>query len=159
MSNKEFCKRCAEDGETCTECQLKQALYERNEAQALLHALSAQAHEVIAGKVPPEYTPQVLANEMLQHLHAAGMGKPGKHNTLWACIHEAIDKIAELDAANKELAASRGEWKRRAEKAEGLIDKCFWAFRSKVYSILAVPAAVVEMAKALDIDVTKDKKP
>jgi hypothetical protein len=68
---------------------------ERDEALHLFHVLAAQAHEVIAGKVPPEYVPQALSIEMLQHLLAAGMGKPGAKygNTLWACIHEAVDIV------------------------------------------------------------------
>ena len=42
------------------------------------------------------YVPQVVATKILDMLTGAGMGKPGKPNTIWAMTKEALTEMSRL---------------------------------------------------------------
>lgn len=65
-------------------------------ANAALESLTALRSTI--AEMEHSYVPQNVAGHCLDALEAAGMGKPGKPNTLWAMVDEAVGQIAALTA-------------------------------------------------------------
>lgn len=71
------------------------------------------------------YVPQDISADLIEALEAAGFGKPGTPNTLWAMVYAALDALAASKREIDRLRRKNRELNRRAQRSASQARKDF----------------------------------